>query len=59
MNSYGKLALDEAIFNFVSKRLSTCIQLMKSLDNLEAFVENVVLVIKRKPVRGRMSSVGD
>jgi hypothetical protein len=57
MNSYGKLALDEAIFDFVSKRLSTCIQQMKSTDNLKRFVGNVVLVIKNIQVGDRMSSI--
>jgi hypothetical protein len=57
MNSYGKLALDEAIFDFVSKRLPTCIQLMQSTDKLEAFVENVMLMVKKNQVRDRMSSV--
>jgi hypothetical protein len=57
MNSYGKLALDEGILDFVSNHLSTSIDRMKSMGNLETFVENVVLMAKKNQVRDRKSSV--
>jgi hypothetical protein len=56
MNSYGRLALDEGIFDFVSNHLPTSIDRMKSMGNLETFVENVVLMVKKNQVRDRMSS---